>query len=76
MNRLFFPLFIFVAVASQAYAVQVIYSQNSSRDAQATYELNQQEERQEMMRQQLRLQQQQLQVQQQLLEQQRQQQYR
>lgn len=76
MNKLIFPLFLFVAVVSQAYSVQIIHSPNSSRDAQATYELNQQEERQEMMRQQLRLQQQQLQVQQQLLEQQRQQQYR
>lgn len=74
MYKLFFSLFAFVIVSSQVQAVQIIHRSNGNRNAQETYELNQQEERQELLRRQIRLQEQQLQAQQQALELQRQQQ--
>lgn len=76
MYKLFFSLFVFVITASQAEAVQIFYRSNANRSAQETYELNQQEERQELLRKQIRLQEQQMRIQQQTLELQQQQQYR
>ena len=62
-----------VVLTCEAYAVQVIHRSNSSRDAQATYELNQREEQQELLSRQVQMQQKQLQVQQEMLNLQKQQ---
>lgn len=73
MNKLIFSLLFFIAVTSQAQAIQVIYRSNSNRDAQATHELNQREEQQELLRKQVRMQEEQLRIQQQMLREQQQQ---
>lgn len=62
-----------VVLTCEAHAVQVIHRSNSSRDTQATNELNQREEQQELLRRQVQMQQQQLQIQQEMLNLQKQQ---